>query len=124
MVTEVVLLNESMQYMRALINEIGISMKSNAVCTNLQRISDGIFTLSESLLPHQINSNSVISAIEWSDQQLLQNKDSPIMRRRRHYSMQKTIPPKENHSTSEQLIEGESSRKLDENLFGEDLKSW
>jgi len=60
---------------------LGYELKSTAVCTHLQRQSDGVFTYEDphTLLGRQVNTNNVINSIKYCksllDESVLNRKD-------------------------------------------------
>ncbi|XP_055577030.1 pseudouridylate synthase TRUB2, mitochondrial isoform X2 [Falco biarmicus] len=60
-------LHETQQYLRRIVHEIGLELKSCAVCTQVRRIRDGVFTLDDALLRSQWNLQSIQNAI-WNCQ--------------------------------------------------------
>lgn len=65
---EIHCVHETQQYLRKIVHEIGLELKSCAVCTQVRRIRDGVFTLDDALLRTQWNLQSIRNAI--SDCQL------------------------------------------------------
>ncbi|KAM4647351.1 pseudouridylate synthase TRUB2, mitochondrial isoform 2-T2 [Amazona ochrocephala] len=64
---EIHCLHETQQYLRKIVHEIGLELKSSAVCTQVRRTRDGVFTLDDALLRSQWNLQNIRSAI-WSCQ--------------------------------------------------------
>ncbi|NXN27558.1 TRUB2 synthase, partial [Nycticryphes semicollaris] len=60
---EIHCLHETQQYLRKVVHEIGLELKSSAVCTQVRRIRDGVFTLDDALLRTQWNLQSIQKAI-------------------------------------------------------------
>ncbi|NXX14185.1 TRUB2 synthase, partial [Podargus strigoides] len=60
---EIHCLHETQQYLRKIVHEIGLELKSSAVCTQVRRIRDGVFTLDDALLRTQWDLQSVQNAI-------------------------------------------------------------
>ncbi|NXJ08553.1 TRUB2 synthase, partial [Odontophorus gujanensis] len=60
---EIHCLHETQQYLRKVVHEIGLELKSSAVCTQVRRTRDGVFTLEDALLRTQWNLQSVQKAI-------------------------------------------------------------
>ncbi|KFZ48574.1 putative tRNA pseudouridine synthase 2, partial [Podiceps cristatus] len=60
---EIHCLHETQQYLRKIVHEIGLELKSSAVCTQVRRIRDGVFTLDDALLRTQWNLQSIQNAI-------------------------------------------------------------
>ncbi|XP_030062832.1 pseudouridylate synthase TRUB2, mitochondrial [Microcaecilia unicolor] len=61
---EIQCLHETQQYLRKIIHEIGLELKSTAVCMCVRRTRDGIFTLSDALLRTHWNLQSIRDAIK------------------------------------------------------------
>ncbi|KGL81000.1 putative tRNA pseudouridine synthase 2, partial [Tinamus guttatus] len=60
---EIHCLHETQQYLRKIVHEIGLELKSSAVCTQVRRIRDGVFTLDDALLRTRWNLQSIQNAI-------------------------------------------------------------
>ncbi|NXC76318.1 TRUB2 synthase, partial [Anhinga anhinga] len=60
---EIHCLHETQQYLRKIVHEIGLELKSSAVCTQVRRIRDGVFTLDDALLRTHWNLQSIQKAI-------------------------------------------------------------
>jgi len=56
-------LHETQQYLRKIVHEIGLELKSSAVCTQVRRIRDGVFTLDDALPRTQWDLRSIQNAI-------------------------------------------------------------
>ncbi|XP_053138408.1 pseudouridylate synthase TRUB2, mitochondrial isoform X1 [Hemicordylus capensis] len=63
---EIHCLNETQQYLRKIVHEIGLELKSTAVCTQVRRVRDGVFTVDDALLRTQWNLDNIRSAIQQS----------------------------------------------------------
>lgn len=61
---EIQCMHETQQYIRKLIHEIGLELRSSAVCTKVRRTRDGPFTLDCALTHGHWNLNSIINAIK------------------------------------------------------------
>ncbi|KAM3917163.1 pseudouridylate synthase TRUB2, mitochondrial-like [Leptodactylus fuscus] len=61
---EVQCMHETQQYLRKLIHEIGLELRSSAVCTKVRRTRDGPFTLDCALTHGHWDLNSIINAIK------------------------------------------------------------
>ncbi|NXG63927.1 TRUB2 synthase, partial [Hemiprocne comata] len=61
---EIHCLHETQQYLRKIVHEVGLELKSSAVCTQVRRIRDGVFTLEDALLRTQWDLQSVRNAIQ------------------------------------------------------------
>ncbi|KAK6470989.1 mitochondrial mRNA pseudouridine synthase Trub2 isoform X1 [Huso huso] len=60
---EIQCLNETPQYLRKLIHEIGLELRSAAVCSHVRRTRDGFFTLPDALLRSHWDLRSVEEAV-------------------------------------------------------------
>ncbi|KAH0615567.1 hypothetical protein JD844_005008 [Phrynosoma platyrhinos] len=60
---EIHCLHETQQYLRKIVHEIGLELKSSAVCTQVRRVRDGVFTLENALLRTQWNLSNIQNAI-------------------------------------------------------------
>lgn len=60
---EVQCMHETQQQLRKLVHEIGLELKSTAVCTQVRRTRDGFFRLDDALLRTQWNLHSIQAAI-------------------------------------------------------------
>ena len=65
MVVEVHATNETCTYLMKLIHEIGLELRSSAICTGLRRIRYGHFTLSHALLTKHCDARSIAENIEF-----------------------------------------------------------
>ncbi|KAJ6654611.1 hypothetical protein lerEdw1_006764 [Lerista edwardsae] len=63
---EIHCLHETQQYLRKIVHEIGLELKSTAVCTHVRRVRDGVFTLDDALLRTQWNLQNIQTAIRQS----------------------------------------------------------
>ncbi|NXI03065.1 TRUB2 synthase, partial [Pachycephala philippinensis] len=61
---EIHCLHETQQYLRKMVHEIGLELKSSAVCTQVRRIRDGVFTVDDALPRTQWNLQSIQQAIQ------------------------------------------------------------
>ena len=68
-------MNESCEFLRRVIHDVGYELKSAAVCTHLQRRVDAVFTHTDkhTLLLHQVNANNVVAATRHCRHLLQQN---------------------------------------------------
>ncbi|NXR71438.1 TRUB2 synthase, partial [Pycnonotus jocosus] len=60
---EIHCLHETQQYLRKMVHEIGLELKSSAVCTQVRRTRDGVFTVDDALPRTQWNLRSIQEAI-------------------------------------------------------------
>ncbi|XP_060613156.2 pseudouridylate synthase TRUB2, mitochondrial isoform X1 [Anolis sagrei] len=63
---EIHCLHETQQYLRKVVHEIGLELKSSAVCTQVRRVQDGVFMLEDALLRTQWSLPNIQKAIEKS----------------------------------------------------------
>ncbi|XP_074871249.1 pseudouridylate synthase TRUB2, mitochondrial isoform X2 [Carettochelys insculpta] len=63
---EIQCLHETQQYLRKIVHEIGLELKSSAVCTQVRRIRDGFFTLDSALLRTHWNLQNIQNSIQES----------------------------------------------------------
>ncbi|KFO31896.1 mitochondrial mRNA pseudouridine synthase TRUB2 isoform X1 [Fukomys damarensis] len=61
---EVQCVNETQQQLRKLVHEIGLELKTTAICSQVRRTRDGFFTLDDALLRTQWDLNSIQDAIQ------------------------------------------------------------
>ncbi|KAI5138561.1 pseudouridylate synthase TRUB2, mitochondrial isoform X2 [Manis pentadactyla] len=61
---EVQCMHETQKQLRRLVHEIGLELKSTAVCSQVRRTRDGFFTLDDALLRTQWNLQSIQNAIQ------------------------------------------------------------
>nr|XP_032653593.1 mitochondrial mRNA pseudouridine synthase TRUB2 isoform X1 [Chelonoidis abingdonii] len=61
---EIQCLHETPQYLRKIVHEIGLELKSTAVCTQVRRIRDGFFTLDSALLRTHWNLQNIQNSIQ------------------------------------------------------------
>ncbi|XP_008283877.1 pseudouridylate synthase TRUB2, mitochondrial [Stegastes partitus] len=60
---EVQCLNESQKYLRKVVHEIGLELRSTAVCTGVRRTRDGFFTLQDALTRNHWTAADITQAI-------------------------------------------------------------
>ncbi|TNN84370.1 putative tRNA pseudouridine synthase 2 [Liparis tanakae] len=60
---EVQCINETQKYLRKIVHEIGLELRSTAACTGVRRTRDGPFTLQNALLRHHWTASDVLQAI-------------------------------------------------------------
>ncbi|KAM7422694.1 hypothetical protein PAMA_010643 [Pampus argenteus] len=60
---EVQCLNETQKYLRKVVHEIGLELRSTAVCKGVRRTRDGPFTLQDALTHHHWTASDVMRAI-------------------------------------------------------------
>lgn len=61
--SEVQCLNETQKYLRKVVHEIGLELRSTAVCTAVRRTREGFFTLQDALLHHHWTAADIQQAI-------------------------------------------------------------
>ncbi|XP_077386818.1 pseudouridylate synthase TRUB2, mitochondrial [Festucalex cinctus] len=61
---EVQCLNETQKYLRKVVHEIGLELRSTAVCKGVRRTRDGTFTLQDALIRHQWTPAEVMRAVK------------------------------------------------------------
>lgn len=62
--TEVQCLNETQKYLRKVVHEIGLELRSTAVCKAVRRTRDGLFTVQDALIQHHWTAADVMQAIQ------------------------------------------------------------
>uniref|UniRef100_A0A1A8K1N4 TruB pseudouridine (Psi) synthase homolog 2 n=2 Tax=Nothobranchius kuhntae TaxID=321403 RepID=A0A1A8K1N4_NOTKU len=60
---EVQCLNETQKYLRKVVHEIGLELRSTAVCKGVRRTRDGLFTLQDALTRHHWSAADVMEAV-------------------------------------------------------------
>ncbi|XP_041819157.1 mitochondrial mRNA pseudouridine synthase TRUB2 [Chelmon rostratus] len=60
---EVQCLNETQKYLRKVVHEIGLELRSTAVCKGVRRTREGLFTLQDALTRHHWTASDVMVAI-------------------------------------------------------------
>ncbi|XP_048414766.1 mitochondrial mRNA pseudouridine synthase TRUB2 [Stegostoma tigrinum] len=63
---EIQCLHETQQYLRKVVHEIGLELKSSAVCTHVRRTRDAIFTVANALIRTQWDLPSILAAVQAS----------------------------------------------------------
>ncbi|ETE62393.1 putative tRNA pseudouridine synthase 2, partial [Ophiophagus hannah] len=61
--TEIHCLHENQQYLRKIVHEIGLELKTTAVCSQVRRVRDGVFVLEDALLRTQWDLPNIQRAI-------------------------------------------------------------
>ncbi|XP_061583242.1 mitochondrial mRNA pseudouridine synthase TRUB2 [Cololabis saira] len=61
---EVQCLNETQKYLRKVVHEIGLELRSTALCKGVRRTRDGLFTLHDALTHHHWTAADVMGAIQ------------------------------------------------------------
>lgn len=61
--TEVQCLNETQKYLRKIVHEIGLELRSTAACKGVRRTREGPFTLQDALTRHHWTASDVMEAI-------------------------------------------------------------
>lgn len=62
--TEVQCLNETQKYLRKIVHEIGLELRSTAVCKGVRRTRDGCFTLQDALTRNHWTASDIRGAIQ------------------------------------------------------------
>lgn len=60
---EVQCLNETQKYLRKVVHEIGLELRSTAVCKGVRRTRDGPFMLQDALIHHHWTATDIMQAI-------------------------------------------------------------
>uniref|UniRef100_A0A672H011 TruB pseudouridine (psi) synthase family member 2 n=1 Tax=Salarias fasciatus TaxID=181472 RepID=A0A672H011_SALFA len=60
---EVQCINETQKYLRKVVHEIGLELRSTAVCKGVRRVRDGPFTLRDALTRHHWSAADVMQAV-------------------------------------------------------------
>lgn len=63
LLSEVQCLNETQKYLRKVVHEMGLELRSTAVCKGVRRTRDGTFTLQDALNRHQWTAADVTRAV-------------------------------------------------------------
>lgn len=94
---EVQCLNETQKYLRKVVHEIGLELRSTAVCKGVRRTRDGPFTLQDALTHHHWTASDVMRAIR-------QYHSSKKSKKRSHAQIKDPglQPPEENMAASQQ----------------------
>lgn len=56
-------MNETQSYLRKVMHEVGLELRTNAVCTKVRRIRDGPFKLEDALTHHHWTADDIIPAV-------------------------------------------------------------
>lgn len=56
-------MNETQQFLRKLVHEVGLELRTNAVCTKVRRTRDGPFKMEDALTHHDWTADNIIPAI-------------------------------------------------------------
>uniref|UniRef100_H2YML1 Pseudouridine synthase II N-terminal domain-containing protein n=1 Tax=Ciona savignyi TaxID=51511 RepID=H2YML1_CIOSA len=64
-VLEIICINDNCAYVRKILHEVAVELRTNAICTKLQVVQDGVFNhdSEHTLLSHQINTNNFLKSI-------------------------------------------------------------
>lgn len=60
---EIQCLNETQKYLRKVVHEIGLELRSTAVCKSVRRTRDGCFTVHQALTRHQWTCTEIMNAV-------------------------------------------------------------
>ncbi|GLD64560.1 probable tRNA pseudouridine synthase 2 [Lates japonicus] len=74
---EVRCLNETQKYLRKVVHEIGLELRSTAVCKGVRRTRDGPFTLQDALTRHHWTASDIMQAIQQYKSSKKNKKYSP-----------------------------------------------
>nr|XP_023961896.1 mitochondrial mRNA pseudouridine synthase TRUB2 isoform X1 [Chrysemys picta bellii] len=110
---EIQCLHETQQYLRKIVHEIGLELKSTAVCTQVRRIRDGFFTLDNALPRTHWNLQNIRNSIKDSKIKVkvgLQRSLSHQARSGKSHTDMDQVAESELHST-----EGTSASDLTQN---------
>lgn len=56
-------MNETQRFLRKLVHEVGLELRTNAVCTKVRRTRDGPFKMEDALTHHHWTADDIIPAI-------------------------------------------------------------
>lgn len=56
-------MNETQRFLRKLVHEVGLELRTNAVCTKVRRTRDGPFKMEDALTHHHWTAEDIIPAI-------------------------------------------------------------
>lgn len=56
-------MNESQRFLRKLVHEVGLELRTNAVCTKVRRTRDGPFKIEDALSHHHWTADDIIPAV-------------------------------------------------------------
>lgn len=70
-------LNDTQKYLRRIVHEIGLELRSTAMCTGVRRTRDGPFTLKDALIRQQWNASDVMRAVSQYHASKERNKSPP-----------------------------------------------
>ncbi|XP_033228000.1 mitochondrial mRNA pseudouridine synthase Trub2 [Belonocnema kinseyi] len=70
---EIVCINENEMYLKSIIHELGMEMKSTATCSQIHCFQYGIFNVEQALLTKSWNLRSILESIESCDELLRKN---------------------------------------------------
>lgn len=62
--TEVQCLNETQKYLRKVVHEIGLELRSTAACKGVRRTRDGFFTLQDALTRNHWSAADILQAVQ------------------------------------------------------------
>lgn len=99
--TEVQCLNETQKYLRKVVHEIGLELRSTAVCKGVRRTRDGFFTLQDALTRNHWSAADILQAVQKYSSK--KNKKSS-----------RTLTEKEMLQTSEETLTVSHENKADE----------
>lgn len=56
-------MNETQRFLRKLVHEVGLELRTNAVCTKVRRTRDGPFKMEDALTHHHWTAEDIVPAI-------------------------------------------------------------
>lgn len=80
--TEVQCLNETQKYLRKVVHEIGLELRSTAMCKGVRRTRDGLFTVEDALTHHHWSAADVKEAVRQYHLKKKDRKRSQSQRRK------------------------------------------
>lgn len=86
---EVQCINETQKYLRKVVHDIGLELRSTAVCTGVRRTRDGPFTVQDALGRHQWTATDVMEAMQLYRPSRKNYKKSSINKPSSHRSEEK-----------------------------------
>ncbi|XP_076800540.1 pseudouridylate synthase TRUB2, mitochondrial-like [Clavelina lepadiformis] len=83
-ILDITCIRESCIFIRKIIHQIGLELRSNAICTQLQRQQDAVFTIHDelTLLGKNVNVNNVIDSINHTNNILRKS----VLKRKRYFA--------------------------------------
>lgn len=105
---EVQCLNETQKYLRKVVHEIGLELRSTAVCKGVRRTRDGPFMLQDALIHHHWTAADIMQAIQkyHSSKKNKNCSQSQIKKQRLQMSEQNTTASQKNETNGETEVAG------------------